>query len=100
MTKDNQNNNNNQPGHSTATFIVGVIIGAAATYLFTTDEGKKLKDKLIKEASRFFGNLGEGAQEIEEKVSEEVTQIPKHIEQIQKKGRRFFFRRSPHQMES
>lgn len=103
-------NNSSSSSHSTATFIVGIIIGAAVTYLFTTEEGKKLKDKLIKEASRLFSQLGEGVQEIEEKVKEEAAQaqekidqevqeLPKHIGEIQKKGRRFFFRR-PHAMDS
>jgi len=114
----NDQGKNNLPAGRQSTFstlIVGIIIGAAVTYLFTNKEGQKLKDKLLKEGKKLLGELGENLEEIEEKVKEgkeeiedkvvdkledvkeNVSQlaeaVPQHIEQIQKKGRRFFFRK-------
>lgn len=98
-----------------SSLIVGVIIGAALTYLFTNKEGQKLKNKLLAEGEKLLSSLREGleeatdstkevreeagqklsagVEEIKDKVEEEVSELPKHIDQIQKKGRRFFFRR-------
>lgn len=96
--------NNNFPS-----LVVGIIIGAAITYLFTNKKGQKIKDHLLKEGKRLLEDvadiasemeenvakkLEEEKEEIEEKVKEVTEEVPKHIEQIQKKGRRFFFRRS------
>ncbi|OGD87981.1 hypothetical protein A3D81_00020 [Candidatus Curtissbacteria bacterium RIFCSPHIGHO2_02_FULL_40_17] len=105
-----------------SSLIVGIVIGAAVTYLFTNKEGQKLKNKLLAEGEKLLSSLREsleeveeetkeareeigqklssGVEEVKEKVEEEVTEIPKHIEQIQKKGRRFFFRRSHTSQES
>ena len=114
-------------GNNLATFIAGVVIGAALTYLFGTKSGQKLRDELLKEGNRLLEKMGEGledsrkqlegagekiqeeAQEVKEKLAEGVHQteetvkqvaqeVPQHIEEIQKKGRRFFFRR--HRSES
>lgn len=86
--------------------IAGIIIGAAVTYLFTTKNGRKIKDRLLIEGEKLLEDLSEIAAESEigeelenkkeevlEKVEETVSEVPEHIEQIQKKGRRFFFRR-------
>lgn len=98
-----------------STLILGVAIGAALTYLFTTKKGQKIKDKLLTEGQSLLEEIGEkvsaieeeildkeeetheklveGAKEIEEKIEEAVEEIPEHIEQLQKRGRKFFFRR-------
>lgn len=105
---DSEKNNN------FSSLVVGVIIGAAITYLFTNKKGQKIKDHLLKEGEKLLEGISdiasdleenvtkkleEGKEEVEEKV-EEAPEVPQHIEQIQKKGRRFFFRRSPTNPES
>jgi len=86
--------------NSLMALVAGIIIGAGITYLFTTKEGRKLKDKLSIEGNKVLDKLQEGLEtaqdEIEEhkeEVQEAVSEIPKQVEQIQKKGRRFFFRK-------
>lgn len=105
---DGKNNN-------VSTLIIGVAIGAALTYLFTTKKGQKIKDRLLTEGQGLLEDIGEkisnlqeeileekdeieekleeGVKAVEEKIEETTSDIPQHIEQIQKKGRRFFFRR-------
>lgn len=95
---DEKNNN-------LSTLILGVAIGAALTYLFTTKRGQKIKDRLLTEGQGLLEDIGEKISNLEEEILEEKdeveekleegtkAEIPQHIEQIQKKGRRFFFRR-------
>lgn len=101
-----------------STFIIGVLVGAALTYLFTTENGRRLKGELLKEGSKLLETIGEGimegeeaAKKIEKKleapageiastVKDTVAAIPEQVEQIQKKGRRFFFSKKPHTHES
>lgn len=114
---DNKDNN-------FAALLAGVIIGAAGTYLFTSPDGKKLKEKLLKEGALLLDKVTEGVDQTKEKISEvqeavqeeakstaeaaqkviETTgeeiaeaaqEIPGKIEEIQKKGRRFFFHKRP-----
>lgn len=107
---------------SLSALIAGVVIGAGVTYLFTTKEGRKLKDKLVVEGTKMLDKIKEGLEEageeieekkevIQEKVAEQidlvkenvedmVSEVPKHIEQVQKKGRRFFFKKHPSTPES
>lgn len=107
---NDQNKNSNL-----STLIIGVVIGAALTYLLMTKKGQKIKDHLLKEGKKLLEDVADIASEttenitkkleeekeqIEEKVEEATEEIPKHIEQIQKKGRRFFFRRSASRPES
>lgn len=93
-----------------STLIIGVVIGAALTYLLTTKKGQKIKERLLTEGRKLLEELGEEASQVKEKIAaspdgplarkeEEKEEIPDHITQIQKKGRRFFFRRS-HSAES
>lgn len=118
-----------QKESSLGSFIAGAIIGAALTYLFGTKSGQKLKDELLKESTKLLEKIGEGfeesqkqlenagekikeeAKEVKEKLAEGVQEVeqtaekvaqevPQHIEEIQKKGRRFFFRRSQTRQES
>lgn len=100
-----------QKNSSLSSFLAGVVIGAALTYLFGTKSGRKLKDELLKEGTRVIEKMGEGLDEAKEKVEESqeeikkkltdkeevagaVVEVPKHITELQKKGRRLFFRRS------
>ena len=98
---DKEKNNN------LTTFIVGAIIGAALVYLFGTKSGQKVKQELVREGQRLLDKLGKGLEEAKEKLEESETvdkqdmkaqeavdHIPEHIKEVQKKGRRFFFRRS------
>ena len=104
-------------------FLLGAIIGAALTYLFATKSGQKIKNELIKDLSDVLESIGqdleekvpetkaeldsvkekiatglEGAlarkEEVTEEIKEEIREVPQQIEKIQKKGRRFFFRKS------
>ena len=104
-------------------FLIGAIIGAALTYLFATKSGQKIKNELIKDLSDVLESIGqdleekvpetkaeldsvkekiatglEGAlarkEEVTEEIKEEIREVPQQIEKIQKKGRRFFFRKS------
>lgn len=79
--------------NSFSSLILGIIIGATITYLFTNKRGQKIKDRLLAEGRKLLEELGQEAQ-IEEEVEEAKEEIPEHITQIQKKGRRFFFHRS------
>lgn len=104
----NENKNNNLP-----ILVAGIIIGAAATYLLTTENGKKIKDKLMAEGAKLLDKMQEGFEEVQKEVAKEekkieekvapviesareqvedvVAEVPQQIAQIQKKSRRFFF---------
>lgn len=77
--------------------LLGMAIGAAMTYLFANREGQKIRNQLLKEGARLLDEVSQKVTELEEKAKEEITDeiesVPEHIEKIQKKGRRFFFRR-------
>ena len=106
--------------NNVASLIAGIVIGAAATYLLTNPEGKKLKENLLKEGALLLEKVTHEVEETKEKVqevqeevkstaeatqkvietaSEEIAQvaqaIPTQIEEIQKKGRRLFFHKRP-----
>lgn len=109
-------------GAGISTLIIGVAVGAALTYLFTTKKGQKIKERLLTEGQSLLEDIGEkianleedlleegeeveeklldGVKDVEEKIEETVSDIPDHIEQIQKKGRRFFFRKHQASAES
>jgi len=111
-----------QGDNNLATFIAGVVIGAALTYLFATKSGQKIKEQLLKDGAALLekmgenveegvkkleevgqkveeetqevgDKIGEGAREVQSKVEETTSEIPAQVAEIQKKGRRFFFRR-------
>lgn len=99
--------------NSFPTLITGVIVGATIAYLFGTKSGKKVKDELITEGTKLLKSLAENVEDIknkveesaekasksepvqklEETVGETVSEIPQQIKEVQKKGRKFFFRR-------
>lgn len=100
-----------------AALLAGIVIGAAGAYLFTNPEGKKLKNKLLQESQRMLADLtaelaeakdeivengpeeirstAQAAGKVMETAGEEITEVasgvPQQIEDLQKKGRRFFF---------
>lgn len=62
--------------------VLGVLIGAGVVYYLTsTDEGKKVKEKLKKKGEDALGGLGEIISELEEKGEE----FKKKAKQIQDK---------------
>ena len=104
------------------TFVLGVVVGAAVTYLYTNEKGQKLRDSLLKEGTKILEKFSEGMEEVEkdlqktaktveEKIEEPVSevteelrevaaQIPQQVQEVQKKGRRFFFSRKPNSPET
>src|SRR3990170_3570528 len=53
-----------------ATFIAGVVIGAALTYLFATKNGQKIKEQFLKDGTRLLEKMGEGVEEGVKKLEE------------------------------
>ncbi|MBI3283020.1 YtxH domain-containing protein [Candidatus Curtissbacteria bacterium] len=94
---DNHTHNYHTTAPSISSALLGMAIGAVITYLFANREGQKIRNQILKEGVRFLDEVSQKVQELEEKTENEITQtvesIPEHIEKIQKKGRRFFFRR-------
>lgn len=83
------------------------------------EEGQKLLDKIGEEVDKaqnqleehqeeIKGKLAEGIEKVEDPeqrrrieetaqdVVENIAEVPQHIASVQKKGRKFFFHRSPH----
>lgn len=98
-------NNSSRSNSSLGSLITGIVIGAAVTYLFGTKNGKKVRHQLIQEGQKLLDKMGEGLEEVKEKteeseavqkIEEKVEEVPQHIAEIQKKGRRFFFHRRSH----
>ncbi len=95
---------NNDTNNSLSTLVTGIVIGAAITYLFTTESGKKIRDELIKEGSKLLENIGDEVEkakdkaqsegeklltdvkakkeEIEEEVQSAVKQVKKDIQEV------------------
>lgn len=139
MSETKEHTHKDNTNSSFSTLITGIVVGAALTYLFTTESGRKIKDELLKEGTKLVDGLGDEiekantkAQETKEEFTEEVSKkkkeleveiheaaqsvknqiktvqedvaeitevVPQQVEQIQKKGRRFFFAKksSPHE---
>lgn len=103
-------------------FVLGILVGAALTYLFTNKQGQKIRDELLKEGSKLLEKIGEEAEhakdiieekspqiqnqilntteavktEVEEIAGEAgqiIREVPEKVEEIQKKGRKFFFKK-------
>lgn len=112
-------------GNNLSALLAGVVIGAAAVYLFGTEKGRKIKEELFVEGQKLLekigdqvdtvqdqielhkdeikGKIAEGVEKVEagaEDLVEEITEIPEHIAQVQKKGRRFFFKKGSPPAES
>ncbi len=82
-----------QNDNRSSSLLLGILIGAALTYLFATKSGRKTKDELLKEGEKLLESLGKLEEEVKEEIEENMDEIPKHVAEIQKKGRRFFFHR-------
>ncbi|KKR78080.1 MAG: hypothetical protein UU23_C0004G0062 [Candidatus Curtissbacteria bacterium GW2011_GWA1_40_9] len=120
--KNHNHNQEKSPNNSFSLFLSGIVVGAILTYLFTTESGRKIKDELLKESSKLLDNLGdeigkakekieekseafqrqipkatqavkEQIEDIKDEVVESAEKIPTQVEEIQKKGRRFFFKK-------
>lgn len=111
-----------------SSFLIGIAIGAVLTYLFTNENGKKIKKELISEGNKLLDKIGDTLEEAEKKspelkkvvekveeaktvvqnakdavvqevqvvqeaASEAIREVPAQVEQIQKKGRHFFFKK-------
>ena len=116
---------NDQKNNSVNVFVTGAVLGALATFLFATKSGRKIKDELIEEGIRIFEavteeieeapeQIKEGKKEIKRELVEKaeaiaevkeaivdttgdvLREVPEQVENIQKKGRHFFFsKKSP-----
>jgi gas vesicle protein len=113
----NENKNN-----SLIPLVIGIIVGAAATYLYTNPKGEKVREKLLKEGGKLLEKISEGLEEVQEevtkgakkieakiepvleeakeKVEETIREVPKQVQEAQKKGRHFFFSKKPKSPES
>lgn len=116
---------NDQKNNSFNAFVTGAVLGALATFLFATKSGRKIKDELLEEGIRIFEAITEEIEEAPEQIKEdkkeikkelaqkaqEITEVkeaivdstgeilrevPEQIENIQKKGRHFFFSKKSH----
>lgn len=99
---NDQNNTNN---NSFSSLVFGVIVGATLTYLLTNKKGQQIKEHLLKEGKKLLEEVADAASDLEENVTskleegkkeveEAVSEVPEHIEKLQKKGRRFFFKKT------
>jgi gas vesicle protein len=114
--------NDPKESNTNPSFILGILIGAALTYLFTNKQGQKIRDELLKEGTKLLEKIGQEAEHakdiIEEKspqIQKQISQnteavktqikeiageagqiiqeVPEKVEEIQKKGRKFFFKK-------
>lgn len=71
--------------------LLGVVLGAGAAYLMTTDEGKKMAKKIKKEAGPLLEDLvseleeksedlADKAEEIKDKVEEKLEEVKENLE--------------------
>lgn len=69
----------NNPNSSLSTFLSGIVLGAAVTYLFTTDSGRKIKDELLKEGTKIIGSIGDEFEKAKADVEEKKVEVQKRI---------------------
>jgi len=68
--------------------ILGALIGAGAYYFLTsTEEGKKVKEKLKKQGENALDNLGEIVNELEEKGEEFKEKAKKLQKELEEKSK-------------
>jgi len=111
---------NEEKNNSFGNFVTGAIFGAVVTFLFATKTGRKIKDELLEEGSRLIDALSEEIEDapkeiketgkeikkelaekagqmedlkeaVEDSAHEVLREVPQQVENIQKKGRHFFF---------
>ena len=106
--------NRHDSGSGVTSLLFGIAVGAAVAYLFANKDGQKIRDTLLKEGQKILDEVSTKIQEVEKsdpvqaakeqleskledvkgqvsEIEQMVGDVPEHIEQIQKKGRRFFF---------
>lgn len=129
-------------------FLLGVIAGAAFTYIFATKTGQKIRKELLADALKIIDDIGEELAEkeeavkekiedkkediekkleekvesaqkaakekleqvgetakqeavyVKENIEEQIREVPQQVQEVQKKGRHFFFRKRHNQHES
>ena len=69
----------NNPNSSFSTFLSGIVLGAAVTYLFTTESGRKIKDELLKEGTKIIGSLGDEFEKAKADVEKKKVEVQKQI---------------------
>lgn len=78
---DQKHNNNFLTG-----ILLGAIVGAGASYLMTTDEGKKIAKKIKKEAGPLIedlvSDLEEKTQDLTEKAEEVKDEMVEKLEEV------------------
>ncbi len=67
-------------------FILGILTGAAVTFLFTTKEGEKAKKKLLKKGKEILDDLPGLIEEAKKKKPISRSVAP-HLKKLQKRGR-------------
>ena len=72
----NEKNNSNL-----SSLIIGIAVGAALTYLFTTKNGQKIKDLILEESEDLLEKLGKELEEPKEKLIEEKEKIQEKVEE-------------------
>ncbi|MBI2326805.1 YtxH domain-containing protein [Candidatus Curtissbacteria bacterium] len=70
----------NENKSSLSQLLIGIAIGAAITYLFTTKKGQKIKEDLIEEGTKFLEKLGKELEEPEEKLIEGKEKVQQTLE--------------------
>src|SRR3989344_3839026 len=68
-----------------ATFIAGVVIGAALTYLFATKNGQKIKEQFLKDGTRLLEKMGEGVEEGVKKLEEAEQSVEEGSQEVRDK---------------
>lgn len=61
---------------------IGGIIGAAAAFLLDKEDSEKLKKLITKNGKMLLDNLGEAAEEGQERLEETVTDIKEKVKEI------------------
>ena len=77
--------NDQRQGNNLATFIAGVVIGAALTYLFGTKDGQKIKEQFLKDGAKLLEKMGENVQEGIKKLEEAEPDIQEESQQVRDK---------------
>lgn len=82
MSEHNNDHKHENSSDQSSTFLMGVIIGAALTYLFATKTGQKIKNELIRDAMNALEGIGD---EIEEKKDEIEENVKAKLESVKEK---------------
>jgi len=67
--------------NNSSTFLLGIAIGAALTYLFVSKSGQKIKTELLKDVVKALEGLGEELEEVEEKAEKQILEKKEEVEE-------------------